>query len=101
MKKSRSITHRDDGYLSAVYPVRPCQACKAHVIRSHAMFCFIDANHLFNKMDIPNIEHLSTFTISGERNVFSHIYDYKRVPYQLRGVKTLSLLIRIQHPFMK
>lgn len=74
MKKSRSITHRDDGYLSAVYPVRGCQACKAHVIRSHAMFCFIDANHLFNKMDIPNIEHLSTFTISGERNLCSLVY---------------------------
>ena len=88
--------------LSVVCPIQRRQALKSHVINSRNMFCFIDSNHLFNKKEISNIQHFSTFKISGKRDLCSTVYNgYKRVHYQLRMVKICSLLIRTQHSLVK
>lgn len=57
----------------AVGPGPEGPASKVLIISSD-MFCLIDSNHLFNKMEISNIQHFSTFKISGKRDLCSTAY---------------------------
>lgn len=70
-------------------PERP--AGKLLTINSHNLFCFIDSNHLFNKMEISNIQHFSTFNISGKRDPYSTAYIItKEFIINLEGLNPFS-----------